>query len=201
MAAGTFAYAAVYWAMLKTAISPLGPEVNAALGIGFSALEGFTWPAFWGISLAVSSVVGRALGAKRPDIAVSAVKKAFVLSTAAGLFAAALFFFGGKVLTGWFASSEGVHVAATEYATILAFSQVFVAWEALGEGVLTGAGDTRTVFWLSVPFNLLRIPLSILGAGALGAAGIWWAINLTTVFKSGLKGAVCLRGKWVEHEV
>lgn len=201
MAAGTFLYAAVYWAMLKTAISPLGPEVNAALGIGFSALEGFTWPAFWGISLAVSSVVGRALGAGAPEVAQAAVKKAFFLSTAAGLAAALLFYFGGEELTSWFSASPEVHEAATQYATILAFSQVFVAWEALGEGVLTGAGDTRTVFWLSVPLNLLRIPLSIVGAGALGAAGIWWAVNLTTVAKSLLKGGACLRGRWLEHEV
>ena len=42
MALGVAAYAGVYWAMLRTSISPLGPEINAALGIGFSALEGIS---------------------------------------------------------------------------------------------------------------------------------------------------------------
>ena len=38
VAASTGAYAAVYWAMLRTSITPLGDDVIAGLGIGFSAL-------------------------------------------------------------------------------------------------------------------------------------------------------------------
>ena len=56
-------YSGVYAALLHTAISPLGKEVNAALGIGFSALEGMTYPVFLGLSQGVSSIVGRRLGA------------------------------------------------------------------------------------------------------------------------------------------
>ena len=68
MALGTALFAGVYWGLLKTTVSPLGAHVNAALGIGFSALEGFTWPLFHGIALASASLVGRALGAERPDL-------------------------------------------------------------------------------------------------------------------------------------
>jgi MATE family multidrug resistance protein len=202
-ALGITLYACVYWAMLRTSISPLGPHVNAALGIGFSALEGFTWPAFYGISLALSSVVGRALGAGAPEVAWDAVRKAIPLATLAGTVAALLFFFGGPVLTGFFADDVAVHEAATEYAMILAFSQLFVAWEALAEGALTGAGDTRTVFWTSVPLNILRVPLAWAFAFPLGfaAAGIWWAINLTTFAKAGLKIAAVWRGRWAELEI
>ncbi len=198
MALGTFLYAAVYWAMLKTSISPQGPHVNAALGIGFSALEGFTWPAFWGISIAVASVVGRALGANEPEVAWAAIRQAWWLSTAAGLFAAGAFYFGGDALTGLFTEDEAVHHAATDYAMVLAFSQVFVAWEALSEGVLGGAGDTKTLFWLSVPLNVVRIPLAWVLAEPLGmgAVGIWWAVNVTTIAKSILKGHATWRGRW-----
>ena len=93
-----------------------------------------------------------------------------------------------------------MHQAATEYAVILAASQLFIAWEVLSEGVLAGAGDTRTVFWYSAPFNLLRIPLAWALASplGLGAAGIWWAINLTTYAKAILKGWATWRGRWAE---
>lgn len=59
---GTLVFSGVYWALLRWVISPLGPAVNAALGIGFSVLEGVAWPVFWGFSMGIASIVGRCLG-------------------------------------------------------------------------------------------------------------------------------------------
>ncbi len=202
-AMGVATYTLVYWAMLKTSISPLGPAVNAALGIGFNALEGFAWPAFHGVSLAVGSLVGRSLGARRPDQAWRAVRLALPLSTGLGLVAAATFWFGSSALTDLFTEDPVVHAHATTYALILAWSQPFVAWEALSEGVLNGAGDTRAVFWASFPLNFLRIPLAWWLAFPMGMAapGIWWAINLTTVAKAVVKAVWVRRGGWAALEL
>lgn len=200
---GTVAYALVYWAMLYTTISPLGPHVNAALGIGFAALESVSWPAFNGLSMAVASFTGRALGAGAPERAWEAVRRSLPWSTGLGLGFGLLFWFGGPYLTGLFTDDPAVHEAATTYARILAFSQLFVAWEALGEGVLSGAGATRAVFWISTPFNLLRIPLAWALAWPFGwgAAGVWWAINLTSLGKALVKGEVVRRGGWSRLEI
>ncbi len=199
MALGTALFAGVYWGLLKTTVSPLGAHVNAALGIGFSALEGFTWPVFHGIALACASQVGRALGARRPDLAVHALRTALPVSTLFGAVTMAVFYFGAVPLTGFFSSDDAVHRAATEYAQILAASQIFLAWESLGEGVLAGAGATRIVFWCSAPLNLARIPLAWVLAFPLGfgAAGVWWAINITTFGKAALKGWMAWRGEWL----
>lgn len=199
----TAAYAAVYWALLKVAISPLGPEVNAALGVGFSALEGFTWPLFLGISLGVASLVGRHLGAGQPEQARRAARLGLPVSLTAGLGAALAFWFGAEPLCGAFTSDPAVLAQAVIYARILAFSQVFVALEALSEGVLEGAGDTATVFRWSAPLNALRVPLGWALALPLGwgAAGVWWAINLTTWLKCAGKGLAAWRGDWVHARV
>ena len=199
----TLAYALVYWALLRVAVSPLGPEVNAALGVGFSALEGFTWPLFFGISLGLASAVGRRLGAGEPDEAERAVRLALPMSLVAGGASALAFWFLAEPLCGYFTSDPLVLKHAVLYAHILAFSQIFVALEALAEGALEGAGDTATVFWWSAPINLLRVPLGWLLAIPLGygAAGIWWAINLTTYAKVLGKGAAVLRGGWVRTVV
>ncbi len=198
MAASTAFYTLVYWGMLRTTISPLGPHVNAALGIGFSALEGFTWPLFHGLSLAVASLVGRYLGAGRLDLAERTIRLSIPFATILGLIAALAFWQGASLLTGFFTTDSVVHAAAIQYAMILAASQVFVAWESLSEGVLGGAGDTRSIFMFSAPINLLRIPLAWWLAFPLGwgAAGVWWAINVTTVLKAVLKGWAVWRGRW-----
>lgn len=198
MAMGVAAYALVYWAMLKTSVSPLGPHVNAALGIGFSALEGVTWPVFHGLALAVASLVGRYLGAGRPDLARGAIRLALPIATAGGALASLAFWIGGAYLTGLFTSERAVHEAATEYAVILAASQLFVAFESLTEGVLAGAGDTRTIFIYSAPINASRIPLAWLFAFPLGmgAAGIWWVVNITTYLKALGKGYAVWKGNW-----
>lgn len=198
MAMGVAAYALVYWAMLKTAVSPLGPHVNAALGIGFSGLEGVTWPVFHGLSLAVASLVGRYLGAGRPDLARAAVRLALWPASVGGIVASVVFFFGGEWLTQLFTDDPAVHHAAVQYAKILAFSQLPLAWETLSEGCLSGAGDTKTVFWFSAPINALRIPLAWIVALPLGfeAAGIWWVINATTWVKAALKANAVRNGKW-----
>jgi MATE family multidrug resistance protein len=197
--AGTIAYALSYWVMLTTSISPLGPHINAALGVGFSALEGFTWPCFHGLSLAVASFVGRALGSGQPDQARKAMWLGLPLVGILGLGATLLFRYGGYFLTGIFSANEQVHLAATQYTLILAFSQIFVAFESLYEGVLNGAGATKTVFWLNLPMNAARVVLAWYFAFPLGygAIGVWWAINITTIAKAVLKGWVSHRGNWV----
>lgn len=203
VAAGTGMYAGVYVAMLKTSVSPLGAHVNAALGIGFSALEGFTWASFYGTSMAVGSFVGRALGAQDEARAWAAIRKAIPVVSLMGLGAAALFYFGGDYLTGLFTKDPLVHRAATEYAQILAYSQLFVAYETLFFTSLRGAGDTRTAFWAAMPFNLVRIPLAwwlALPLG-LGAAGIWWTVNLTTYAKVAVGAWLVHRGGWAKREI
>ena len=199
MAVGTVAYALVYWALLETTISPLGPSVNAGLGVGFSALEGVTWPCYHGVGLATASYVGRYLGAGRPDLARAVVYKALPMTTMLGIIATLAFGLGGSFLTGLFTSDPLVHMEATRYAVVLAWSQILVSWESLEEGVLAGAGATRAVFWGSMPFNVARVPLAYFLAfnAGWGAAGVWWAINVTTLAKVIAKGWVTVRGQWV----
>ncbi len=195
---GIALYALVYWALLRVAVSPLGPSVNAALGIGYSALEGFTWPVFWGLSIGVASLIGRCLGAQRPDLARRAIGLAFPLISTLGLSAALIFWFGAEPLCRIFSSDPEILREAILYARILAFSQLFVAYECLAEGVLEGSGDTRPILFWSAPWNLLRVPLAWYFAVhlGLGSTGIWWVINFSTVIKAAGKWSVVLRGGW-----
>ncbi len=199
----TVAYASVYFLLLRYTISPLGPEVNAALGIGFSALEGVTYPCFLGLSLAVGSVVGRRLGAGDLHEARRAPRVALPMITAIGVGAALVFWFGARPICAPFTTDPVVLDAAVTYARALAWSQPTVAWEALAEGVLLGAGASGPILRLSAPLNALRVPIGWLLAFpcGMGAAGVWWAINLTSLLKALLKGWAARRGTWAEMRI
>lgn len=198
---GVALYAVAYWGLLRWAVSPLGPQVNAALGIGFSALEGVSWPLYAGVMMAVSSVIGRQLGAQQYAETQQTIRVMLRLTTALGLFCASVFFFAAEPLCGLFTQDPVVLREAVCYAQILAFSQLFVAYEAGFEGVLGGAGDHGYQLWLSAPLNLARIPLGYLIAiwFGWGAAGVWWAINFTTLLKVIGKGSLVRRGAWRER--
>lgn len=195
---GTLMFAGVYAALLRWVISPLGPAVNAALGIGFSALEGFTWPVFWGFSMSIASIVGRSLGSGRIDDAKQAIRLAFGLMTLSGLAASGIFWFGAGFLCGLFTDDTQVLQEAVLYAHVLAFSQVLIAYEALAEGILSGAGKTRSILYWSAPFNILRVPFGWLFAihYGYGAAAIWWVINISTLLKTLGKWRAVNSGKW-----
>lgn len=195
---GALMFAAVYWALLRWVISPLGSSVNAALGIGFSVLEGCTWPIFWGFSMGIASIVGRSLGAGRIDDAHRAIHLAFRLMTVAGLIAAGVFRLGAEFLCALFTNDAEVLREAILYAHILAFSQLFVAYESLADGILSGAGKTASILRWSAPLNMIRIPLcwTLAVYFGFGAAGIWWAINLSTLLKALGKWSTVLKGDW-----
>lgn len=195
---GTLVFAGVYWALLRWVISPLGPAVNAALGIGFSVLEGFTWPVFWGFSMGIASIVGRCLGAGELAKATQAIQLAFRLVTLFGLLASAVFWWGGEVLSGIFTNDTKVLEQAILYAHVLAFSQLFVAYEALAEGILSGAGKTKAIFYWSAPLNILRVPCCWLFAidYGYGAAAVWWVINVSTLLKALGKWSTVISGRW-----
>ena len=195
---GTLVFAGVYWALLRWVISPLGPEVNAALGIGFSVLEGFTWPVFWGFSMGIASIVGRCLGSGEIEKAKQGIRLAFCMMSVCGLVASLVFWSAGEMISMQFTNDDLVRKQAGLYAQVLAFSQLFIAYEALAEGILSGAGKTRAIFYWSAPLNILRVPFAWYFAieCSYGAAAVWWVINLSTLLKSLGKWSTVLSGRW-----
>jgi putative MATE family efflux protein len=198
LAMGTAGFALAYWVLLKIVVSPMGASVYAALGIGFSVLEGCAWPLYAGTMMAISSLVGRQLGAGAHEELDRTLRLAFPTATALGLFFTLAMCLGAEEICSRFTQDPETLREAVLYSRIIGISQIFVAYESLAEGVLAGAGATRAVFWASTPLNVLRIPLAWLLAFALGmgSAGIWWAIVATTLAKSLLKLGLVWRGDW-----
>lgn len=110
----------------------------------------------------------------------------------------ALFWYLGESAASAFTQDKAVLQQATLYAQVLAFSQLAVAYEALAEGILGGAGSTHAVFYWSAPLNILRVPMAWLYAVhyGYGPEAAWWVINATTWLKASGKWATVLSGRW-----
>lgn len=194
-------YAFVYFALIRTVLAPLGDAVLGGLGIGFNAFEGIAFPFFLGVAIAGSSLVGRNLGAGARELALQAVRSTRVVGLAAGALFTAIFALLAPSLVPVFTDDQAVAAEAVRYVRILAASQLFVAVETVHEKVLLGSGHTAPIFWISVPGNVLRVPLAWLLAvhWGGGAAGVWWAINVTTLLKAVAFTWMVRRGTWTSR--
>jgi MATE family multidrug resistance protein len=138
-------------------------------------------PAF-GISTAITALVGRYIGAGRPDIAVQRADLGFIL-TAIYMVSCGLFFFLGRnVLIHLFTHDQQVLRAG---ATLLVFAAVYQFFDALYityNGALRGAGDT---FVPAVVTGILCWGITVVGGywiarqwKAFGPVGPWTAATL-----------------------
>lgn len=179
-------YAGVYWTVLGLVLSQLPDEVKAGLAIGFQVFEGISYPLFLGLSVATAALIGRALGAGRPDQALLVLARARRAAIGLAMIFTLSFLALAELVAARFAADQDVLREAVLYVRILAYSQFFVGMEAIHEKALLGAGLTRPIPWIAGAGNLLRIPLTYAFAIPLGggAAGVWWAINLTSGLKA-----------------
>ncbi len=191
-------YSAVYFALIRGILAPLGDAVLAGLSIGFNVFEGVAFPIYLGIAVAGSSLVGRNLGAGALEHADQAVRSLRLCALGAGGLFAVAFLVLGPVAVPLFTDDPEVARQTLLYVMVLSASQLFVAFEAVQEKVLMGAGHTAPIFWVSVPGNVLRLPIGYLFAVGLGggALGVWWAVNLTTVLKAGAYLWIVERKAW-----
>ena len=179
-------YALVYACIVRVIMAQLPEASLGGLSIGFNAFEGLAFPFYLGVSVAGASLIGRNLGAGNRTEARRTMRSMRLVNLCQGLFFAAVFYFGAPYLVPLFTNDPQVLAEASMYVTIVAMSQVFVALEAVEEKALLGMGHTRPIFAISVPGNLLRLPLAWFLAIYLdwGAMGVWWTINISTTLKA-----------------
>ncbi len=191
------------WMIFTRIITSLGTTTLAAHQVAVS-LESLSFMPGVGLSVATSTLVGQALGARRPDLAErsaqTAVRYALGVMGMVGVF----FFFASRPLARLYGATPAVVELAALALRIGAFEQIGMAVYMVLSGALRGAGDTRAPLWVSLcGIFLLRIPLVYLLAVNLrwGLTGVW----ISTVIDWSVRGALTaffyLRGRWKEIEI
>ena len=160
-----------------------GPNVVAGQRVGVQ-IEQLTWMISSGFQSAITVFVGQNFGAKEFarikrsvfDISLVLIPYALVISLMLVLIP--------EQLMRIFISEDSTVNAGVTYLTILSISQVFMIIESIGAGFFNGIGKSYIPSIVGIVGNSIRIPFVIILTKTLFEKGIWWSLNISSVFKA-----------------
>ena len=186
------------WIGLVRTISSFGTDAVAGYIIGIRVILFALLPS-WGMSNAAATMVGQALGAKKPERAERAVWKAgfynLIFLGSVGL----IFVLFASHIIGLFTSDPKVVPYGVDCLRIVAYGFLFYAYGMVLTQSFNGAGDTWTptiinlfVFWL------WELPLAYVLAivFGIGPRGVFLAIMVAFSTLAIVSALVFRKGKW-----
>ena len=186
------------WIGLVRILASFGSDALAGYTIGMRIVIFALMPSF-GLSNAAATMVGQALGAKKPDRAESAVwtagKYSAVFLGAIGL----LFVIFARPVVGFFTQEAGVAFYGTAALRTVACGFLFYAYGMTITQSFNGAGDTRTPTYINLGvFWAFEIPLAWLLAHTFGFGpqGVFLAATLAFSLLAVVSAVLFRRGGW-----
>jgi putative MATE family efflux protein len=191
------------WIGLIRVISSFGSAALAGYTIGIRVIIFALLPS-WGLSNAAATMVGQALGAKKPERAERAVWIAarynLVFLGTVGL----LFVLLARAIVSLFTTDPAVAPYAVDCLRIVALGFLFYAYGMVITSSFNGAGDTWTPTWLNlVVFWLWEIPLAYALAVVLemGPRGVFVSITVAYSTLAVVSAWLFKKGRWKTRRV
>lgn len=153
-----------------------GQKSMAANAFVFRYMSVSFMPAY-GLSVAVTALVGRYIGRGRPDVAMARANLGFWVAGAYMLACGLVFFTGRSALIGLFAADDEVRRVGAMLLVFAAVYQFFDAMYIVYNGALRGAGDTL------VP--------------AVMTAGLCWGLTVFGGYAAARWGGIGPKGPWL----
>lgn len=191
------------WIGLVRVLSTFGSDALAGYTIGIRTVIFAILPA-WGLSNAAATMVGQALGAKKPERAEEAVWTAgrynmYFLGAVSVLFLA----FAPPIVR-IFTDDAAIAAHAVACLRIVSAGFVFFAYGLVFTQAFNGAGDPWTPTWINLAcFWIWQIPLAWLLAihWELGPVGVYLAITIAFSTLAIVSAVVFRRGSWKHTRV
>lgn len=185
------------WIALVRILSTFGSNVLAGYTIGIRVILFALLPAS-GLANAAATMMGQALGAKKPERAEEAVRVAGWYNTIVlTIVGALLAIFAGSIAR-IFTTDETVVPYATSALRLIALGFPFYGWGMVMSQSLNGAGDTKTPTWLNlVVFWCWEIPLAWMAPKlGFGTSGVFASIAIAFSTYAVAGWIVFRRGTW-----
>jgi putative MATE family efflux protein len=186
------------WLALVRILSRFGAAAIAGYTIAIRVILFALFPS-WGLGNAAATMVGQALGAKKPDRAERAVWIAGFYNLCFLGTVGILFVLFAGTITSAFTQEADVFSYARDGLLIVALGFPFYAYGMVVTQSFNGAGDTWTPTYLNLfVFWLFEIPVAwVLSARfGLGAHGVFWAIMLAFSLLAVASALMFRRGRW-----
>ena len=196
-------------AVFTLMIAQLGEIPAAATTVAIS-VNMMVFVPIWGLSTAVSAMVGQQIGNRRPDLAARATWTSLLIALAyTGFFALLyvltpqLFLFGHQAGAADFAEISRI---ARWLLLFVAAYCIFDSVQIIFVGAIKGAGDTNFVVVTSLVCSLLFVACGMLGyqwfQDELAQLYWWWfALTAWLILLSLIYGRRFLQGKWKSMQV
>jgi putative MATE family efflux protein len=191
----------VIFFILSRVPNPTAALASWSVGI---RIEGLLFMPQMALSLAVGSIVGQSLGARRVDRAFRAGWNVTAIGVAVMLVLSAALFVYARQLAAAFSHDQATIAYTTSYLQINAICEPFLAANSVLSGGLQGAGDTKVTMWIAVISHwLVRLPVAWLLALVLGwgCNGAWIAMCTSVILSTFAVAARFQSGGWVHKRV
>ena len=190
-------FSVVYIAFVRSASSQ-GAAAIAVVGMA-NRIEAIQFILSVSIGLAGASILGRSLGAGRPDRALAVIRTGQRWAFALALVMTTLYVAVPRIFLSMFTQDPAAFAIGVPYLRLLAFAMIPTAIEIVTAEAVIGSGHTTAISVIFTVFSLLRIPLAFLvprwtHSGVLGIAIL---ISVTCWLRSALILAWVARGSWL----
>ena len=186
------------WIGLVRILASFGSDALAGYTIGIRVVMFALLPSF-GMSNAAATMVGQALGAKKPERAEEAVWKTARYNAVFLGIVGLLFVVGARQIVGGFTHDPGIAKYGVLALRTVAYGFVFYAYGMVIGNSFNGAGDTRTPTLINLfVFWLLEIPLAWVLSRQIGMGpfGVFVAMTIAFSTLAVVSALLFRRGRW-----
>jgi putative MATE family efflux protein len=186
------------WIGLVRILASFGSDALAGYTIGIRIVMFALLPSF-GMSNAAATMVGQALGAKKPERAEAAVWKTARYNAVFLAVIGLLFVAFARQIVGGFTPDPAVARYGVMALRTVAYGFVFYAYGMVIGNSFNGAGDTRTPTWINLfVFWILEIPLAWLLSHqtGFGVLGVFVAMTIAFSVLAVVNAVVFSKGRW-----
>lgn len=188
---------------LVRVISTFGSDALAGYTIGIRLVIFAMMPA-WGLGNAAATMVGQALGAKKPERAEASVWTAGKYNAIAMGVLGAVFIIFAEPIISIYTTDPAIAPFAVSCLRIVSGGFVFFAYGLVLTQSFNGAGDTWTPTWLNLGcFWMFQIPFAWLLAihWSMGPSGVFIAMTVAFSLLAIVSGVIFRQGWWKTRTV
>ncbi len=165
-------------------ISEWGATAIAVQKVGIQ-IEAISYMTAGGFMSALSSISGKAYGAKDYDKQWKAFGSGMFMAVTIGLVTSFILIGFPELLFSIFLNDKESLVMGREYLIILGFSQLFMCLELMATGAFFGWGRTNIPAITGISLTLLRIPMALafIHLWSYSLSSVWWSITISSIAK------------------